>query len=89
MADIGPGDFVECVRVTKPNSAFAMGAIYVVEAVIKPTSCDLCASPCHGLHLVGMHRHPHGWCINCFKPVYRPKSDLIETLKQPAPEMVD
>lgn len=90
-ADIGPGDFVEVTAVgpVPPGgqpSGYRVGALYVVDDV----------GVWHGQHwlnCVGMRRpvdcgYPAcipGWNAKAFRPIYRPKSSLIESLNAPAP----
>ena len=66
--------FVVCI-------AFA-GAIYLVErlkAVNVPGGIIR-----KGLILRGVKSLPHAFRATRFRPIYRPKSDLIESLKTPA-----
>lgn len=80
-----PGDYVECIR--SPFAARftcspawpAPGSIYVVRS-IEP--CDI--GPC--IKLVGIEATDNTgqeWAFNpiYFRPVYRPKAELIESLK--------
>lgn len=89
MTAIGPGDFVECVSAVNtchlPNG-YAHGCVYVVEECFREFGWD-------ALNCVGMARpadigsDQRGWPIEAFRPIYRPRADLIETLLAPAPEM--
>lgn len=90
MSAIGPGDWVEALG---PRGAVSWtgaraGGVYCVEALVSTAPCDLCPDDHPGLHLFGIQRHPHGWAGCQFRPIYRPKADLIEQLKQPAPDAV-
>jgi hypothetical protein len=101
-APIGPGDFVECVHADairgvwagqcwEPGAALTKGAIYTVREVF----IDVAGR--EALDLVEVQRGPEavkgwggriGYAPERFRPIYRPKSDLIESLKQPAPPVV-
>lgn len=86
MSDIGKGDWVECIHgnpVDKPSPGqklLSIGAIYQVEEVghYAPLSADYVV-------IVGFYSdHPtRGWLASAFRPIYRPKSEIIEALKQP------
>lgn len=92
----GPGDWVERWRPSKTGT-FAVGGLYCVEEIGPFGPCATC-SGCEGVRIVGVpmpnealsgrsHGHlTNWWPICCFRPVYRPKADLIEQLKQPAPQ---
>lgn len=96
MSAIGPGDFVECVDATSgpgawmPGEAPVVGAIYTVERVF------VNGWGIESLHLRELKRHPGsvafwgggplGYNIKRFRPIYRPKSSLIEQLKRPVSE---
>lgn len=94
MSAIGPGDWVECCQ-TFPELPLSKGGLYCVEAVkFVGKDCGL-GHACDqtGLRLVGVsvrYRRtlPDLFCSGLFRPIYRPKSDLIESLKQPAPDAV-
>lgn len=89
-APIGPGDWVECLRVwpRAPDEAptgFRVGGLYCVEAARDDGWCDVCCECCPGLTFTNIARGE--WFIGCaFRPVYRPNADFIESLKQPSPE---
>lgn len=77
MSAIGPGDFVECVD-DAPDEGRAplvvKGAIYEVSGVF-----DGPYGPY--LTLAGMDPSPYpGWFLHRFRPVYRPKQELIQSL---------
>jgi hypothetical protein len=87
MSAIGPGDFVECVRASPPKTV--QGALYRVSEVGDDPGA-LCAA--HGLacesggwvRLQGVsHGRFVGFCVHCFRPVYRPKAGLIAQLLAP------
>lgn len=87
MSAIGPGDWVECVigrpHTFHPPATLVVGQLYLVRGL----------HPNGSLYLAGvvLPKGPKGieagWGLPRFRPVYRPKSSLIETLKQPAPEL--
>lgn len=85
-APIGPGDWVECINPLATSIAY--GALYCVEEVEVndrlPCECGCVV----GVELAGDVRDPFSmWCAGCeVRPIYRPKSTFIDTLKQPAPE---
>jgi hypothetical protein len=91
-APIGPGDWVECIAPCEEYGLRA-GAIYCVEEVAEPAtdgSCQHCSGGCFGV-LVSEAWLPVAegyWCGARFRPIYRPKSSIIEQLKQPAPDVV-
>lgn len=87
--DIGVGDWVECVE-TDPCPTYGhltvVGGIYCVEEVDPtdgtPWACDLhgeCLAG--GLRFVGHSVKPnYFFCEASFRPIYRPKQELIESL---------
>ena len=91
MSAIGPGDWVECVDASphpnhKVSTKLVQGALYRVreESVCPETGKN-------GLTLCGVLLPIHskigreiGWLLSRFRPIYRPKADLIESLKTPA-----
>lgn len=81
MSAIGPGDFVECVsRSANFPDRLADGAIYSVRAVVPGPfkNSDF------GVHLREVdNANPNGWSNHLFRPVYRPKQELIQSLKAP------
>lgn len=97
-ASIGPGDWVECVDVSAPSGQLhdggflVQGRIYQVERLVQVRSQDLGLTP--GVNLVGqpaLHGQSGrkgGYGLWRFRPIYRPKSDLIQQLQQPAPDTV-
>jgi hypothetical protein len=84
---IGPGDWVECVNRTSQWGGLLggcdrlrVGALYQVVAVDRnPDDPAVLLAEARSDHVSGMFSASH------FRPVYRPKSDFIEKLKQPAP----
>lgn len=98
--DIGPGDYVECdltgVR-RAPSGEVAggwpvHGGVYVVRAVGRYNSPVWGDTP--GIKLVGIYGRISGkrdaWFpAKCFRPIYRPKADLIESLLTPIEEGVE
>lgn len=84
MTAIGPGDWVECVAIVAPEeggvrAGFVVGELYCVIEVINHSDgvpgLEFSNAPPSG---VG------GWHSEYFRPIYRPKADLIESLKTPA-----
>ena len=89
---IGPGDWVEALGSDPAYDGFiavTKGEIYCVEAAFPATGhCSACGVMGLALLLVGDRPDPFGntdsWCGECgFRPIYRPRADLIESLKAP------
>ena len=96
MDAIGPGDWVECVEAPKggaySDEGFArVGCIYQVREVIDRCRGNDGVEP--GCRLVGQPQIIDDLGLECayplalFRPIYRPKSEIIEALKQPAPSV--
>lgn len=91
-APIGPGDWLECIG-DWPALGLAKGSIWQCDAVIECSTdaeCEECGeSGGFGL-LLRNSTEPmedgEGWCPCGFRPIYRPNSEIIQLLKQPAPE---
>jgi hypothetical protein len=97
MSAIGPGDWLECVDAVSDlggslfDGGFLVhGRIYQVEEVTEARITSGVMVP--SVRLVGQP-DLHGrsgrrgsYAVSRFRPVYRPNSDFIEALKQPAPE---
>lgn len=74
---IGPGDWVECVD-TRGHHAVALGRAYLVEEIASNDGVSILA-------LKGV-RNELGWrwvYAECFRPIYRPKASLIQSLLKP------
>ena len=91
---IGPGDWIECVG-NWPGVGLAKGSVWLCNGIeFDPDPnvyCDLCLDPAQPTLFLQGWRPPRGYegaCACGFKPIHRPKSDLIEKLKQPAPDAV-
>jgi hypothetical protein len=83
--DIGKGDYVECVAGATDDFGYGVvtGQLYCVKDIASSWSrCvfDDCRNP-----RVFVCGQPHiefgGWCPQRFRPIYRPKAELIESLK--------
>lgn len=93
MADVvGPGDWVECIDASTPANRtynpLALGALYCVDAVIpRSNTCprDGCTCVLRLAKVVTKPPHMPGFCPSRFRPVYRPKAEVIQALLQPAP----
>lgn len=86
-APIGPGDWVECVKCSPHGHmrGLRLGGVYrVCEIIHGPRSCDGCGTNHEGLALDGLFANP-GWAICAFRPIYRPRADLIQRLLSPVP----
>jgi len=93
-APIGPGDWVECVDASTPpgftlRAHLAVGRLYLVEWVgVVPPGFSNPGAPAirlmgHPSGLNRMGRQTVGWAIARFRPIYRPKQEIIEALKAP------
>lgn len=86
MTAIGPGDFVECVHDSGSTPGrLTVGALYVVRAIhsgpFDPPYDGV------GFEIEGVpSRSVSGWADKLFRPIYRPRADLIERLLQPIDE---
>jgi hypothetical protein len=85
-APIGPGDWVEVVRLSgdpAEDAAMPMHSIWCVEAATDTgLACDHCTPGAYpALKLVG--NPDDDWCGCSYRPIYRPKADLIQSLKAP------
>lgn len=92
-APIGPGDLVVCVidgAADEGWTPLTLGRIYTVATTQAGWDFDAnCAVPCLSLHEVpDPPQCPDGFWIGLFSRVDRPKSSIIESLKQPAPDAV-
>lgn len=89
MTAFGPGDWVECVDDGArdgypPPPHLYRGSVWVVERVFLDVGdVIVCRLQSYPHHLIDNHA---GWNINRFRPIYRPKADLIERLMQPVPD---
>ena len=92
-ADIGVGDWVECVDATPFHHTYPtlqLGALYCVrEVAIDPsprTPDRKNGVRLHGIYLPKRQKDQaeRGWRLSRFRPIYRPRADLIESLKTPA-----
>lgn len=96
MSDIGPGDWVECVksRAAHPvrehfGGHLVVGTIYCVKTVFLGRYADGVQGEgitVRGIVAVNAEGREGGWPLEYFRPIYRPKQSIIEALKQPAPE---
>lgn len=99
-APIGPGDWVEYVggpdewsTGSYPNhwgTSLVIGNIYCVQGIVPG---ELFEDGRDALELCGCNfTYPNGdrecWDAGRFRPIYRPKSELIHHLQQPAPDAV-
>lgn len=84
-APIGPGDWVECVKADFfGGDTIVKGGIYCVEAILPNHGwCPLCKDYCADVVLTTDVEKDIGWCPGRFRPIYRPKAELIEVLKKP------
>jgi hypothetical protein len=86
MCDIGAGDFVEAVD----SWSVAPGTVARVLEVIKDRGhCENCNQRTEDGLILSIGQKPYrSWCPNHWRPIYRPKSSLIESLKVSTPERV-
>ena len=80
MEPIGPGDFVECVD-ARGAPELTLGSIYMVRLI-----CDD-GGGCW-LREVDPPPFHDGFFISRFRPIYRPKASLIQSLLHPAKEPI-
>lgn len=82
-APISPGDWVEYVGSDDPNAIsmnlLVRGSVYQVARLVQARGLDGGLHP--ALILRGVSRG--AWTIKAFRPIYRPKQELIEQLKAP------
>lgn len=84
-ADIGPGDWIECVFAGEhpeaPNARLIVGAIYVAEWVGQGAYKRELAP---GVRVVGDPLPAHcAWRLSDFRPVRRPGGNILRDLLQP------
>lgn len=83
-AAIGPGDWVERVR---GGNGLNAGSMWRVEDIDAAGGWCVACGPSAGSIGLLLHgiRHPSHkpWCSCGFRPIYRPKSEIIEALKAP------
>lgn len=84
MDAIGPGDWVERIADGTLRHVPAGTIALVLGVVERVEPCSVCG-PVRGL-LLDLPQD-FAWCVNHWRPIYRPKSEIIEALKQPAPEL--
>lgn len=88
---IGPGDWVECVDAqfhASAGVALVLAAIYRVREVLPDAILSGGGrGPTVRLRNIALPIGPHGveasWAISRFRPIYRPKQEIIEALKAP------
>lgn len=93
MSDIGPGDWVECIRsadVLTPGGlrgAVTAGAVYRVERIFRVEGrCGVCRDHPGTVLVLGQTAESGaGWCPCSFRPLYRPKEQLLRDLMEPVP----
>lgn len=92
-ADIGPGDWVECVddhphinSSVSPDYRLQKGRLYRI-ADVRPAGAHPKPRTVYSADAVRLEGdplpEPYAWRIARFKPVYRPRADLIESLRAP------
>ena len=95
MSAIGPGDWVECVDMVSDFSGGCevwLDDALPIEGQIYQVSDAWIDDDGYSVILVGWEREKArldwgrrcGFAIERFRPIYRPKADLIESLKTPA-----
>jgi hypothetical protein len=93
--DIGAGDWVECVSFqgimvcgnSESNApSLIVGRIYQVEEVFPPSRFADGESGISVQEVKDIDENGNRWafCLECFRPIYRPKSSLIESIKTPS-----
>lgn len=97
MSAIGPGDWVECVNTIPEHGCFwgvddrlARGALYqVLDAFMDRDSDSVLSLVGHrrSAAAVAQNGH-HGYLASRFRPIYHPKSELLESLLRKSDEPV-
>lgn len=83
---IGPGDWVECVSsgLSSKGDRVEAGRIYRVTAFKSwGARCANCGCANGHTGLVVETDKNGGWCPKRFRPIYRPKASLIQSLLKP------
>lgn len=95
MSAIGPGDWVECVDASGANNGGMFdGGFLVAGRVYQVRALSTLTGGAPGVKLVGqpdihLKTGKRGsYSVTRFRPIYRPKADLIERLMQPIDEPV-
>ena len=93
MNTIGPGDWIECIEADQwQEQSIVPGNIYRCVEVLTPTgaTCTLHGTFCYpasGISLAGKSLPDDWcWCALSFRPIYKPKSEIIQGLLQPVLE---
>ncbi len=82
-ADIGPGDWVECVRPSRMRpGALRVGAVYQVVSCTPEDRHGIPGVTIKGVPAVYEHAG-FGWAVFMFRPVYRPKAEILDGLREP------
>lgn len=94
MSAIGPGDWVECIG-DWPHVGLPKGSVWLcnhIETKDDPgVYCHLCTDREQPMLYLQGWRPPTGYegaCACGFRPIYRPRADLVESLKAPTPTAV-
>jgi hypothetical protein len=93
MNAIGPGDWVECVSNQvagcAPQTKLVVGRVYLVTKVgVTPPRDPYPNVPWVRLREVKEDPRRWGFRAEWFRPIYRPREELIEQLLQPVSETV-
>ena len=93
MSALGPGDFVECVDASdaihiilrdRHSVPLVVGAVYRVREIdTTPTLDGEDGVVLWGIEMAAGGGWSRSFRISRFRPLYRPKADLIESLKTP------
>lgn len=88
-APIGPGDWVECIY--SEVDPFRIGRLFCVDSVCSDgVECPAGHGPCDGLLFDGeVFDGTYYWAACCYKPIYRPKAELIQGLLRPTDAPVE
>jgi hypothetical protein len=88
---IGPGDWLEIVSACSA-SRFAGTVVQCIEVVPlrgRVAHCMVCGrSWDFGIKATNLEPMPHGYSPCYFRPIYRPKSELLESLLRKANEPI-
>lgn len=96
MSAIGVGDWIECIDASGANGGGLFDGGFLVERrVYQVAELSFVDGRVPSVRLVGqpaLHSdsgRKGSYALSRFRPIYRPKSSIIEALKQPSPELED
>ena len=88
-APIGPGDWVEAVEGGGRGEGAQVGGVYQIRT-IEPGAdfgdCELHGPECAHDACTLVECPSDEYCVGAFRPIYRPKSELLRDLLKPVAE---